>query len=729
MPGVIQKGRLWVRRCVRFALRLLLRAAFVGQRRLTYAAESGLGPLQKETQQIRLLRPVRHGALSLGVLRFALEVVDIKDEPDFVALSYTWGPADADDKDRNAVSERMPIYINSRRLDVYPNLFDALTQLVRSGFDRCIWIDAICINQEDVDEATQQVQMMDTIYKSASSTVLWLGRESGRTARAAAVLAQCASIARDATMKLLDSPTWAEPISPYDPRPLDKYGMPLLVRKDWQALTDIYGRRYFGRAWMAQEVALSRHLQVRIGNTVLDWNDLGTFAVFLLLSNALSTLQQFPGVIPGSDQLVRGAMCVFRLHITRLWCRTTDDPELARRLERFTALEREPKSFGLGLLELLVATPCVAATDLRDIIFSKYGIMKHLAPKLDDRSYLPEYRTTVPEVFFQTSTKMIEETGDLRILTLVGDGYGETVDSTKPSWVPEFDGSWTRPGAMLAFASWSPTALKFNASGSATDQHRATVDGNTLRVYAVEVGRVVACGNTMADMITQYLFAETAKMLLHHCTPVHRHTGQSRTEAFWRSLVIDQDMTSRPAGADLGESFRIWFCLLLMLRIRALLKKGATISEVEKAYEEIDRIASEESPAAQFFPRWTETLERLVQAGWIVAPKGSGLLRASDTKGLLRGWVETTRKFENVVYSIMSFRLPFAIDNGRVAFGPIKAAVGDSVWIVAGCPVPLLLRRSGDDQLYRIVGETYVHGIMTGEAVSGEVEWKRVCLA
>jgi hypothetical protein len=150
---------------------------------------------------------------------------------------------------------------------------------------------------------------------------------------------------------------------------------------------------------MAQEVALSRHLQVRIGNTVLDWNDLGTFAVFLLLSNALSTLQQFPGVIPGSDQLVRGAMCVFRLHITRLWCRPTGDPELARRLERFMALERKPKSFGLGLLELLVATPSVAATDLRDIIFSKYGIMKHLAPNTDDRSYLPEYTTTVPKVY------------------------------------------------------------------------------------------------------------------------------------------------------------------------------------------------------------------------------------------------------------------------------------------------------------------------------------------
>jgi hypothetical protein len=397
MPGVIQKGGLWVRRCVRFALRLLLRAAFVGQRRLTYTADSGLGPLQ--AQQIRLLRPVRSGALSLGVLRFALEVVDLKDEPDFVALSYTWGPADADDKDGNAVSERMPIYINSCRLDVYPNLFDALTQLVRSGFDRCIWIDAICINQGDKDEATQQVRMMDTIYKSASSTVLWLGRESGRTARAAAVVAQCASISRDATMKLLDSPTWAEPISPYDPRPLDKYGMPLLVRRDWQALTDIYGRRYFGRAWMAQEVALSRHLQVRIGDTVLDWNDLGTFAVCLLLSNALSTLQQFPGVIPGSDQLVRGAMCVFRLHITRIWCRPTGDPELARRLERFMALERKPKSFGLGLLELLVATPSVAATDLRDIIFSKYGIMKHLAPNADDRSYLPEYTTTVPKVY------------------------------------------------------------------------------------------------------------------------------------------------------------------------------------------------------------------------------------------------------------------------------------------------------------------------------------------
>jgi hypothetical protein len=43
---------------------------------------------------------------------------------------------------------------------------------------------------------------------------------------------------------------------------------------------------------------------------------------------------------------------------------------------------------------------------------------------------------------------------------------------------------------------------------------------------------------------------------------------------------------------------------------------------------------------------------------------------------------------------------------------------GDSVWIVPGCRVPLILRPAqGDGQYHELVGGAYVHGFMDGEAV------------
>lgn len=49
-------------------------------------------------------------------------------------------------------------------------------------------------------------------------------------------------------------------------------------------------------------------------------------------------------------------------------------------------------------------------------------------------------------------------------------------------------------------------------------------------------------------------------------------------------------------------------------------------------------------------------------------------------------------------------------------------ARGDSVCIVAGCRVPIVLRRRGGGSRYGLVGGAYVHGFMDGEAVEGKDE-------
>src|SRR6202034_1027796 len=75
-----------------------------------------------------------------------------------------------------------PIMINGYSMEVTTNLEDFLQGYVISDKDEAgqermgIWIDAICINQSDIEERNIQVKRMRDIYSQASGAILWLGK-------------------------------------------------------------------------------------------------------------------------------------------------------------------------------------------------------------------------------------------------------------------------------------------------------------------------------------------------------------------------------------------------------------------------------------------------------------------------------------------------------------------------------------------------------------------------
>ncbi|EHK48775.1 hypothetical protein TRIATDRAFT_180369, partial [Trichoderma atroviride IMI 206040] len=85
--------------------------------------------------------------------------------PGFEALSYVWGnPAVTND-----------ITCDNRKRAVGKNLYDALERLRLPDKDRVLWVDALCINQSDNKEKTQQVRIMGEIYTRAQRVLIWLG--------------------------------------------------------------------------------------------------------------------------------------------------------------------------------------------------------------------------------------------------------------------------------------------------------------------------------------------------------------------------------------------------------------------------------------------------------------------------------------------------------------------------------------------------------------------------
>jgi len=93
--------------------------------------------------------------------------------PRYEALSYAWGSAE----------DPVVIYIGKGTLSVTKNLADALQHLRYPDRPRTLWIDAICVNQQDLEERSQQVPRMADIYTLAQCVVVWLGPEAEDSSR------------------------------------------------------------------------------------------------------------------------------------------------------------------------------------------------------------------------------------------------------------------------------------------------------------------------------------------------------------------------------------------------------------------------------------------------------------------------------------------------------------------------------------------------------------------
>ena len=88
----------------------------------------------------------------------------------YEALSYCWG----------SPAKPNRILIGDCYLPITASLYAALLQLRDHSIGRVIWVDAVCINQADLQERGHQVQSMAEIYSKANRVIVWLGEAEAR---------------------------------------------------------------------------------------------------------------------------------------------------------------------------------------------------------------------------------------------------------------------------------------------------------------------------------------------------------------------------------------------------------------------------------------------------------------------------------------------------------------------------------------------------------------------
>ena len=209
----------------------------------------------------------------------------------YEALSYTWGDKEATHKmwiqgggrrarkQPNETPKQQSTLTRRERLRailwrvaqeekeknktfyVRPNLNDALRHL-RNYSDPSpkqskeqpqtiiLWIDSICVNQENPSEKSSQVRMMAKIYKHAKSVFVWLGREGEESNIGMNFIPRIPEQEQEGMLSVRGS----------DPN-------------QWGAFVALMRREWFTRRWVVQEIALAKEAFLVCGDSFVNWDD------------------------------------------------------------------------------------------------------------------------------------------------------------------------------------------------------------------------------------------------------------------------------------------------------------------------------------------------------------------------------------------------------------------------------------------------------------------------
>ncbi|KAF5664359.1 atpase family aaa domain-containing protein [Fusarium heterosporum] len=720
-------------------------------------------PTDMSIRVLRVELPQSGGSESLKEpVRCSLHVVHLRDQPDYFALSYTWGdPRTIHTRKEDVLSDAhwgapaFEIYCDSNPVSVSTNLYTAIVSLrvhfasgslaaqygekyKPQGHDHFyIWVDAICINQDNLDEKGQQISMMSQIYGDCR-----------------------------------------------------------------------FSRSWFTRAWIMQEWALSSNAVLICGDILINplkfafhfdevqgrgWKS----SMQVMICGQLHSPWYKKDDNHSSDWLASFAARIGERIPNRLYASGGKDHDHQKAVPDGSILhvsvlqamvDHDPKNY--SVLRSIFATRMVyeitidffrslQCSDPRDKVYAFHGMFRH-----EDGSAVlstPDYNKTVSEVYLEASKVIFKQIG-VRILCKREKRYDF------PSELP----TWALDLRMDHENLFNAQAKHYKASRGMGKQDEAALKDSNIVVNGYQIDTVNrASVFPSGGHNSQATFAELLDVL--SCLPETTHIvaqastdrqmaldgriyPQDRSEVFWRTLLFDQSEAQYPIPARFGAELRdilqeklqekmtnlvsvVVYELLLPLakkteavvanstcngpdisdmgykRLCEVCKLKAELSlmlknqvvavsdpigaatEVLDCFSAISKLNGDtpiDSSERLEPPFWREYLALVDELRTAAAEEENFRFVASRLEAL-RDWVRSMVP-EPTASAHLRDRVLFATSEGRlgVSSGPIQT--GDGVWLLAGLQYPIILRQAINGTHF-VVHCAYVHGIMHGEAV------------
>lgn len=457
----------------------------------------------------------------------------LSSKPIYEALSYTWG-------DLDNVTE---ILLGQRRFKVTTNLEIALRYLRHEKEARTLWVDAICINQADLEERSQQVLLMREIYSVAATVLAWTGEASDDSDGAMAVVEQ---ISKHFTETSADMP-----LVGWGPEELRQIGLNLTT-KNWSVLSKFLQRPYWSRIWVVQEIScgklFSEHVLVGCGSRWVPKCHFDNVCMLLLLLGRSSyryICEDGSFQEPIQTIMANRKSPGLQMFLAHLGSDSDDDNEAKT------------------LSALLHVTKGFQATDTRDNIYALLGLCKK-----DHMAFITDYTKPTDKVFKELVRFLINT--DRNLESLIGNPI--STSSLKPSWIPA-------PHVRLESGHvWSNEGRYFQAAGDRKSDVEVDDDDGLLFARGIIVGAIrdvvgpFVLPQGLLHLTSQPLTIESIsketglddayKSLAKFSESLEEH----RHECFWRTLVVDRDFTDfdnvvYPAPESFEKAYRVSFNL------------------------------------------------------------------------------------------------------------------------------------------------------------------------
>ncbi|KAK7229360.1 hypothetical protein V2G26_001530 [Clonostachys chloroleuca] len=599
--------------------------------------------------------------------------------PRYEALSYVWG----------SIHETTDITVNGQPHRVTKRLEAALRDLRNQDSERTMWIDALCIDQENAPEKSVQILLMNRIYEAAHRIIAWLGPSSPIGDLAVDIVKQVGG-SDDVLMRGFD-----DGVSPVRmvPKVLDDApSLSSIVFENgdrWAALRWVLENPWWKRAWIIQEGTHADDLRFQVGRE--------TFGVDSL-TNIISS-RDYRVVDYG--ELDMQALCQ---PLTALMHERS-----LRRNDDFHTGFRQSAS----LMNLLSRFDYSESSDQRDKIYALLNLCD-----LDQLDITPDYSKSVQQVYQDTAMAIIRKEKSLNILNDVRRSMKtSSVSASLPSWVPDFSvPAAISPVVLLS----SRRAGSFRAAGDTEVDYTYTDEnGGQLGQLQVSGYNFDLITETFACPPEESFQNDSWASIVREWALTARHgtypTGGSYEDAICRTLLQDQIRSAKERITDddfvrLKRSFSAWVHVDNM-NVPAL-KEGS------KANGSSDDHAEEPQALEE---RWKRSVHSSITAG-----KDSSEFK----KFLIQKWErEDTRRQEraelaerflersfldHVKPRLMGWKMAYSA-KGYVALVPFDSQVGDMLAVFAGLSVPVVVRRlePAED---KFLGSCYVHGMMDGDA-------------
>lgn len=635
---------------------------------------------------------------------------------DYLALSYVWGDT----------TQKEHIVINGRKFPVGRNLHLALRRLCQSAEIQKrqlkVWIDAICINQNDITERETEVKKMAMIYSEALAVRAWVGHPPSSTGTGPHLTS--ASTWLDPSVNLDDglsrARTWLDQVQHQfgaDGKHIESFWSLGPDSRDsiMAAALSLLQSPYWQRLWIVREIALAASLVYWYGQWHFTGLEIAT------LHTVLSDVRKrLIGPVGRSQPVVKPVLDL------------ADDlimtpPDVMSRL----SLRLDKLTWNRGLFKHLSLDTIVEiaqlsrATDERDKVYGVLSLLPETIRVHIQPNYGPDFNAWQAYVMFSKACIIAE--GNINALCRAATAHLQR-NPLLPSWA--FDLSAPQIATGISFQ------RRYNANGN-LEVHPTFFDND----------QVMYCQGILVDEILNVGRSFNPKSERAGKEGAHvETTHNSQSDSMNGNDEVPREESQAPhlPPPVVGDDERLALERVLRLDSNYEFAKEPSLLNIPWQPQQHGRSSSESAAAQDYVQEqwedlpanpnsrsgpWMLDLIQTVLRGNAAFPVYDGVpleqyFTASSPSLLPAGDWATNELPSPIVCRDVAVNFKehclCSTEGGLVGMVPERARIGDKVAVLFSCDMPVILRPRENG--YEFVGGCFVEGLMKGEAVAAVEE-------